>query len=55
MTTTEFNGVSFPTPTLLFNILGLIAGVLGIYLLVVMGFLRGTPGPNAYGPDPLGG
>jgi uncharacterized membrane protein YhaH (DUF805 family) len=55
MTTTEFNGITFPAPTPLFSVLGLIAAILGIYLLVVMGFLRGTPGTNAYGPDPLGG
>lgn len=24
-----------------------------IWLLVVIGFLRGTPGPNRFGPDPL--
>lgn len=28
--------------------------VWGIYLLVVLGFLKGTTGPNQYGPDPLG-
>jgi uncharacterized membrane protein YhaH (DUF805 family) len=27
----------------------------GLWLLVETGFLRGTPGPNRYGPDPLGG
>lgn len=26
----------------------------GLYLLVVLGFLDGTPGPNAYGPSPKG-
>jgi uncharacterized membrane protein YhaH (DUF805 family) len=26
-----------------------------IWALVVLGFLRGTHGPNRYGPDPLGG
>ena len=26
----------------------------GIWYLVECGFLRGTPGPNDYGPDPLG-
>ncbi len=26
--------------------------LLGFYLLFVMGFLKGDPGPNAYGPDP---
>lgn len=27
---------------------------IGIYLLVVQGFLDGTPGPNRYGPSPKG-
>lgn len=27
----------------------------GLWLIVETGFLRGTPGPNRYGPDPLGG
>lgn len=26
----------------------------GVYLFVVLGFLEGTKGDNAYGPDPLG-
>ena len=25
-----------------------------LWLLVELGFLRGTPGPNRFGPDPLG-
>ena len=25
----------------------------GIWFLIDVGFLRGTPGPNQYGPDPL--
>jgi uncharacterized membrane protein YhaH (DUF805 family) len=25
----------------------------GLWYLIECGFLRGTPGPNAYGPDPL--
>ena len=29
--------------------------VYAIYLLVVLGFLKGITGPNQYGPDPLGG
>jgi len=28
--------------------------VLGLALLVELGFRKGTPGPNQYGPDPLG-
>ena len=33
----------------------LIPYVGGIWVLVECGCLAGTPGPNAYGPDPLGG
>jgi uncharacterized membrane protein YhaH (DUF805 family) len=35
-------------------ILALAAGALGIWAFVELGCLRGTPGPNRYGPDPLG-
>ncbi len=34
-------------------VLGVILGIFAIYLLVVLGFLKGTTGPNTYGPDPL--
>ena len=30
-----------------------VMGVYAIYLFIVLGCLRGTPGPNRYGPDPL--
>jgi uncharacterized membrane protein YhaH (DUF805 family) len=33
---------------------GLAALVIGIWLFVQIGFLRGTNGPNRFGPDPLG-
>ena len=33
-------------------LLGLGGLVIGIYLLVTLGFLDGTPGPNKYGPSP---
>jgi uncharacterized membrane protein YhaH (DUF805 family) len=29
--------------------------LLGLWILVQAGFLKGTAGPNQYGPDPLGG
>lgn len=48
-------GLTIPTPALPFVILQIVVGIYGIYLLVVLGFLRGTAGPNQYGPDPLGG
>jgi uncharacterized membrane protein YhaH (DUF805 family) len=28
-------------------------GLIGIWAIVELGFLKGTPGPNRYGPDPL--
>jgi uncharacterized membrane protein YhaH (DUF805 family) len=34
--------------------LALAAGTLAIWAFVELGCLRGTPGPNQYGPDPLG-
>jgi Predicted membrane protein len=54
-TLSDVNGVLMPTPTLVGTIAPIIVGIFGLYLLVVMGFLRGDAGPNTYGPDPLGG
>jgi uncharacterized membrane protein YhaH (DUF805 family) len=39
----------------IFSVVGVIFLIFAIYMLVVLGFLRGTAGPNQYGPDPLGG
>lgn len=50
---TDVGGVMMPMPSLLFSAIGLIVGIFGLYLLVVLGFLKGTEGDNAYGPDPL--
>jgi uncharacterized membrane protein YhaH (DUF805 family) len=36
-------------------IVGLVFAVYAIYMLVQLGFLKGTAGPNDYGPDPLQG
>jgi uncharacterized membrane protein YhaH (DUF805 family) len=35
-------------------ILSLVAGAIAIWAFVELGCLPGTPGPNQYGPDPLG-
>jgi uncharacterized membrane protein YhaH (DUF805 family) len=35
-------------------ILGIATFVIAIWFLIELGFLRGTQGPNQYGPDPLG-
>lgn len=48
------NGIVMPTPDMWMSVLYLLLGIFGIYMLVQLGFLRGTPGPNTYGPDPLG-
>lgn len=36
-------------------VLNLIGTGISIWMLVELGFLRGTDGPNRFGPDPLGG
>ena len=37
------------------TLIGLVPVIGGIWLLVELGFLRGTEGPNRFGPDPLAG
>jgi uncharacterized membrane protein YhaH (DUF805 family) len=37
------------------TLIGLIPIIGGLWLLIELGFLRGTAGPNSYGPDPLQG
>ena len=46
--------MTIPTPSLWLSLLTFAVGIYAIYLLVVLGFLKGTTGPNQYGPDPLG-
>jgi uncharacterized membrane protein YhaH (DUF805 family) len=41
------------TPGTLEMVLGVVMVVVGLWFLVELGFLRGTRGPNQYGPDPL--
>ena len=41
-------------PNMLSLAIALPLTVFGLALLVELGFRRGTPGPNAHGPDPLG-
>lgn len=41
-------------PDMLGGVVGLVALVVGIWALVELGFLKGTPGSNQFGPDPLG-
>jgi uncharacterized membrane protein YhaH (DUF805 family) len=42
-------------PSMLAIALAVPFSVLGIGLLIELGFRRGTPGPNQHGPDPLAG
>lgn len=48
------NGVAMPAPDAWLMVLYGLMGIFGIYMLVQLGFLKGTPGPNTYGADPLG-
>ena len=41
------------SPTLLFEVLEWADAAVSLVWLVVVGFIRGTAGPNRYGPDPL--
>lgn len=52
-TMTDIQGMVVPMPSLLFSIVGGVVAIFGLYMLVVLGFLKGTDGSNAYGPDPL--
>lgn len=48
-------GQSILMPNMLGMIVSFAALVVGIWALVVLGFLKGSDGTNAYGIDPLGG
>jgi len=49
-------GLSNPeVPTAVDYILGIALLIVGIWFLIELGILRGTIGPNQYGPDPLEG
>ena len=47
------NGFTAPGPSMWLSIVYVVPGILGIYLFVVLGFLRGTSGSNRYGADPV--
>jgi len=49
------NGVFLPTPAVWLSTVSIAMGIFGIYLIVMLGFLRGTIGSNSYGPDPVPG
>lgn len=54
METITIGEITVPTMSMWLNLLLLAVGIYAIYMLVVLGFLRGTAGSNQYGPDPLG-
>lgn len=47
------DGQLVAVPTMIGMLLGLASFTVGIWLLVDLGLLKGTPGPNRHGPDPL--
>ncbi|MEQ8598496.1 MAG: DUF805 domain-containing protein [Devosia sp.] len=52
---TDIGGVMMPVPSIWLGALNVIFAIFAIYMLVQLGFLKGTAGPNNYGPDPLDG
>lgn len=55
--TTDVDVAGVPTqmPSLPLSLVYVAVGIYGIYVLVQLGFLRGTTGSNSFGPDPLDG
>ena len=51
----EIGGQTVMVPTTIGWIVNLLTLVVGIWALVELGILKGTPGPNRHGPDPLAG
>jgi len=48
------NGITVPMPDMWLSALYMLLALFGLYMLVQLGFLKGTPGANSYGADPLG-
>lgn len=48
------NGTMMPMPDMWLSVLFALMGLFGLYMLVQLGFLKGTPAANTYGADPLG-
>jgi uncharacterized membrane protein YhaH (DUF805 family) len=42
-----------PSQSMIAIIVNVVLVIVSIWFLIELGFLRGTPGPNRYGPDPL--
>jgi uncharacterized membrane protein YhaH (DUF805 family) len=52
-TWTEVSGVRVPQPTAIGWAVNLLSFLIALWILVDLGILRGTKGPNQHGPDPL--
>jgi len=52
LTVLEMTGTE-EDPSIVSLVIALAFTVMGLALLVELGFRKGTPGPNQYGPDPL--
>jgi uncharacterized membrane protein YhaH (DUF805 family) len=52
-TMTDMGGVMVPMPSIWLSAINLIFAVFALYMLVQLGFLKGTTGSNSYGADPL--
>jgi len=50
----KITGGSLKEPSTAAQLLDLVSAGFSLWLFVEMGFLRGTRGPNRFGPDPLG-
>jgi uncharacterized membrane protein YhaH (DUF805 family) len=48
------NGMVAMVPDMWMSVITIVVSLYGLYLLIQMGFLKGTPGTNTYGADPLG-
>ena len=48
------NGMVGAVPDTWMGIVQILFGIYAIYMLVQLGFLKGTPGANTYGADPQG-
>jgi len=47
-------GLMLPQPPFWLTTLNLLFGIFAIYMLVQLGFLKGTTGSNTFGADPVG-
>lgn len=52
--TLQSGGNPMTSPTMLRALVSLMLVVVGIWVLIELGFLEGTMGPNKYGPSPKG-